>query len=411
MKKYFKILKGKNTKVLFGNFISLTVMQLAGSLLPLITLPYVLRVLGFSNYGIIVLAASLVAYFQSITDYSFKITATRDVAVFKSSPAKLNIIYSKVIIVQSVFFVISCLVLSAIILLYPPFYEERTVFFLTMFTLLGYGLFPEWFFQGIEKMRYISVLNIGIKLFFTICVFIFIREKEDYWMYPLLQSAGLIGGGIVGQYMLLKKYKLKFQWLPIKLIKDTIKSNFAIFINQFSPTLYNNTNTLVLGLFASVSLVGIYAALKKVIDVCLVIINIVSRVFFPLLNRNKGLFGRYKRMMGFLALFLIVITIAAHPLIFWYLNLHYDNSLLVLTILSLSLIGYTVYDIFGLNYFIVRRQDKLVMKNTIAASVICFILAFPLIYFFNILGAAINLMLARFLMGGGLMLKYYKFNK
>jgi PST family polysaccharide transporter len=100
---------------------------------------------------VVILAASLVAYFQSITDYSFKITATRDVAVFRNSPEKLNIIYSKVLIVKGIFLGFSIIVLAAIILFYPPFYQERTVFFLTLPMLLGYALFPEWFFQGIEN--------------------------------------------------------------------------------------------------------------------------------------------------------------------------------------------------------------------------------------------------------------------
>jgi PST family polysaccharide transporter len=75
------------------------------------------------------------------------------------------------------------------------------------------------------------------------------------------------------------------------------------------------------------------------------------------------------------------------------------------------MVGYAAYDIFGLNYFIIRRKDKLVMKNTVVASLIGFTLAFPLIYSLNILGAAINLMFARFMMGGGLMLNYFKTRK
>lgn len=385
---------------------SLSALQLVGMLLPLITLPYLLRVLGFSNYGIVILAASLVAYFQAITDYSFKITATRDVAVFRNSPQKLNIIYSKVLMVKGIFLIFSFLLLSAIVLLYPPFYEERTVFFLTMPLLLGYSLFPEWFFQGIEKMKYISILNIAIKLFFTICVFVFIKEKADYWLYPLLQSAGFIGAGFVGQYILIKKYKLKFRWLRFKMIKNTIKDNFPIFINQFLPNLYNNTNTLLLGIFTTTYLVGIYDALKKIIDLCVVLLNVVSRVFFPFLNRRKDVFPKYRNLMLILGLVLAAAPILGHPIVFWYLDMEYENALLILTLLSISIIGYTAYDIFGLNYFIIRRKDKLVMKNTILSSLISFVLAFPLIYFFNIIGAAFNLLLARFLMGGHLWFKW-----
>ena len=308
--------------------------------------------------------------------------------------------------VKGIFLIFSFLLLFVIVLLYPPFFEERTVFFLTMPLLLGYSLFPEWFFQGIEKMKYISILNIAIKLFFTVCVFVFIKEKTDYWLYPLLQSAGFIGAGFVGQYILIKKYKLKFRWLRFKMIKNTIKENFPIFINQFLPNLYNNTNTLLLGIFTTTYLVGIYDALKKIIDLCVVLLNVVSRVFFPFLNRRKDAFPKYRNLMLILGLVLASAPILGHPIVFWYLDMEYENALLILTLLSISIIGYTAYDVFGLNYFIIRRKDKLVMKNTILSSLIGFVLAFPLIYFFNIIGAAFNLLLARFLMGGHLWFKW-----
>lgn len=100
--------------------------------------------------------------------------------------------------------------------------------------------------------------------------------------------------------------------------------------------------------------------------------------------------------------------IIIHPLLFWYLNIDYPNALSVLVILVLGIIGFTLYDIYGLNFFIVHREDKLVMKNTLIASIVGLILVFPLIQFFGIIGAAFNLSLARWIMGGGV---YYKYRK
>src|SRR5690606_32222404 len=121
-------------------------------ILPLITLQYVLRVLGFENYVTIVLATSLIAYFHSVTAYSFMITATRDVAVFKSSPRKLNLIYSNVIQIKTLFFLFSFCCILLIVYLYPPFYVNRDVYLITTLSLFGHVLFPDWFFQGMEKM-------------------------------------------------------------------------------------------------------------------------------------------------------------------------------------------------------------------------------------------------------------------
>lgn len=400
--------KNKDARVLFENFLSLSALQVFGMFLPLITLPYVLRTIGISNYGVIVLAASLVNYFISLTDYSFKVSATRDVSIFKGSKRKLDLIYSRVMIVQSLLQLVSYTIITIIIFAYKPFFQQRMVFFLTMPMLFGSTIFPEWFFQGIEKMKYITILNLSVKVFFTICVFIFIKKQSDYWVYALLNSLGFFGAGIAGQYILLKKYKLNFYWLKNRMIVSTLRTNFPIFLNQFLPNLYNNTSGFLLGIMTTTSLLGTYDAIKKIIELVLAAIRIVSRVFFPFLNRKPGMFGKYmKGMFGF-GFILSLLPVILAKFIFWYLNITNPHALLVLAILSAGVFAIALYDIFGVNYFIIKRHDKIVMKNTLVSSLIGFATAFPLIHFFGILGAAINLTFTRFLMGFGL---YYKYKK
>lgn len=406
MTKLIQKLKSKDGKILLENFFSLSGIQLISKLLGLFTLPYVLRVIGFEKYGIITFAASLILYFTSLTDFSFNVTAVRDVAIFKNSPRKLNLIYSKVIIIKSIFLMLSLLIITSIVLLYPPFYEYKLIYGLSMLSLIGKALFPEWFFQGIEKMRYIAYLNVGIKVLFTACIFIFINEEKDFWLYPLLQAAGLIVAGLVGQLIMVYKFQLKFYWLPKRIIWNTVRINFAIFINQFVPTMYNNTTTFLLGLLGTNTMVGIYNAILVVINLCFQLLKILSRVFYPFLNRKKHAFLYYRKMVLYIAIIMVACIIIGHDLIFWYLDITYNKAFYILLILAFGIIGFTLYDIFGLNYFIIQRQDKLVMRNTIRSSLIGFLLAFPLIYFFGIIGAAINLSLSRWLMGVGLYLKY-----
>ncbi|MGM7552411.1 oligosaccharide flippase family protein [Myroides odoratimimus] len=404
-------LKNKDARTLLENFISLSALQLVGMVLPLLTLPYVLRVVGYEKYGIIVFAASLIAYFQSLTDFSFRITAVRDVAIFRNSPRKLNIIYSKVLIIKGLFLLISLLIIGFIVFFVPSFYQYKNIYFYTSLLLVGYALFPEWFFQGIEKMRYITYLNIGIKVFFTLCVFIFIKSEEDYWIYPLLQGAGFIGAGLFGQFLLIKKYKLKLIILPKKILVNTIKKNFPLFVNQFVPTLYNNTSTFLLGILGTKSMVGIYQAILIVINIAITVIEVLSRVFFPFLNRKKEAFYTYKKLLMSVSLLMSIVILLGHQIIFWYLDVKYEYAFWVLLILVIGMNGYSMSNIFGLNYFIVKRQDKLVLKNTLRASVLGFLLAFPLIGYLGPIGAAINLSFSRWMMGGGLFVKYLKFRK
>lgn len=393
---------------LLQNFFSLSSIQLVNVILPLFTLPYVLRVISYEKYGIIMFAVALTTYFQSITDYSFKITGTRDVALHSSNSRKVNLIYSRIMIIKFIFLLASIGINTAIIFLYPPFYEDRLIFILACSSLIGYSIFPEWFFHGTENMKMISYINISTKIISTVLIFVLIKEPDDFWIYPLLQSASLFVNGVVGQLLLIFKYNVKFYWLKWRTIWGGIKANFPIFINQFAPNLYNNTNSLLLGLFATTELVGVYNAIKKVIDVFTLLLSLISRVFFPVLNRKKEMFKKYLLIIMVTTIVGCIGIFLGQSLIFWYLDLEHSAAGTTLTILTIGIIGYALYDVFGLNYFIVRRQDKLVMKNTLLASFIGFVLAFPLIYFGSIVGASINLSVSRWLMGGRLSFLFIK---
>ena len=398
----------REIKVLISNFISLSSLQLVSMILPLITLPYVLRVLGFENYGIVVLAISLINYFKSLTDYSFAYTATRDIAIFRNSKRKLNIIYTKVMMIKSFFLLLSFIIILLVVLSVPKFYLHKEIYAIVSLVLIGQVLFPDWFFQGIEKMKYITIINLFIKVFFTLSIFIFIKNEEDYWIYALLQSLGFVFSGILGQYVLVKRYGLRLVPIKIRYLKQSIVENFSIFINQFFPTLYNNTTILLLGLISGNTLVGIYDSIRKIIELLNVSIGIMSRVIFPYLSRKKDSFNIYKKYMTYIGLLFVLIPIVFNKIIFYYLNVSYEYSLTVLTILSIGVFGFTLNNIYGVNYFIIHRKDKVVMKNTIYSSIVGLILSFPLIYFFGIIGAAINLTFTRVLMGGSIYLKYLR---
>lgn len=409
MKKLFLLLKTKDGKVLTSNFLSLSSLQLVIMLLPIITLPYVLRILGYEKYGLIALAASLVGYFQSVVDYSFKVTAVRDISVNGYSIKRRNIIYSRVMTTKAIFLLLSALIIGAILYIYPPFSNEKELFIYSILSLIGFALFPDWFFQGVEKMKYITIITIIIRVLSTISIFIFIKEKSDYIYYPLITNAGLIISGIVGQYLLYKKFSVKFILLPWKYIVKTMGNNFYIFINQFVPNLYNNSTSFLLGVLVSSEALGIYTAIIRIIDLCISLLNILSRVFFPLINRVRDTFNLYKKLMFTVTLVGISILILSNKIVFWYLGLVDPIALPVLIITGLSILGFVTYDIYGLNYFIVNRKDKLVMMNTIMCSIIAFLIAFPLISIYGIIGASLTLLFGRLLMGGSLMYKYIRY--
>ncbi|MCW0478034.1 oligosaccharide flippase family protein [Riemerella anatipestifer] len=411
MKRIRNILKNKDYKALIENIISLGVLQFVNLFLPLLVLPYMLRTVGFEKYGIIVVAASLVMYFQALTDYSFAITATRDVAVFRDSKKKLDLIFSKVMSIKFFFLFLSLIIIAIFSFLVPKFFEYRYIIYFSMLMLVGNVLFPDWYFQGIEKMKYITMINAFVKVLFTVLVFVFIKNENDYWIYPLLQSLGYIVAGLVGLFIVIRKHNIKFYVIGWRRIRRAIQVNFPVFINQFMPVLYNNTSSFLLGMMISNSAAGLFDSLKKVVDMAIMLIGVISRAFFPFLNRQNHFFLKYRKMMLSLGVLMVILILFFSKLIFRCLSITYVNSFWILLTLSLGIIGIAMYNIYGTNYLIIKRKDKLVMKNTFLVSVVGFVLSFPLIYSFEIMGGALSLSFSRFFLGVGVVYLYHKLKK
>src|SRR5690554_5422016 len=153
-----KTLANKDIKQLIENFFSLAILKVFNLILPFVTLPYLIKTLGFEQYGAIVLALALMQYFQAVTDYGFNLSATRDIARHRHSKQQLSFIYSKVMASKLVLLAISISLILPVIFLVPQFQTDRAVFLLMLPVLIGHTLFPEWFFRGVEKIDRKSVV-------------------------------------------------------------------------------------------------------------------------------------------------------------------------------------------------------------------------------------------------------------
>ena len=156
MKRIFQIIESK--KVLFKNFTSLSILQISNYIFPIITLPYLVRVLGPEKYGLVNFATAFAAYFTIITDYGFNLSATQEISVNRENPNRISEIFSSVFTIKMLLFLFSSVIFSGIILFVPIFNENIILFVVTFFSVLGTALFPLWFYQGMERMKYILII-------------------------------------------------------------------------------------------------------------------------------------------------------------------------------------------------------------------------------------------------------------
>lgn len=387
-------------KTLASNFAWLTVLQVAGYVFPLITLPYLARVIGVDGFGKIAFASAIIVWMQTIADWGFNFTATRDVAKNREDLDKVSDIFSTVLWSRCFLLLISYSVMIVLIITVPKFYEARAAIFVTSLLLIGHILYPEWFFQAMERMKYITILGVVAKLVFTLAVFVFIHKPEHYILQPLFISLGYVVSGIMAFYFIIGRWGIKLKRPSFKAVLSTIKGSTNIFINNLMPNLYNSFSVVLLGLYGNPTQNGLYNSGNKLTSVSYSFISVISRTLFPYLARNSSKHSLFAKLYLSLATFVsLLLFVFADPLIRLFFTDSFIDAVPVMRLSALSLIFMVMSNVYGTNYLIVNNYDKLLRNLTMIASITGFMIAFPLIKNFGYMGAAWTFTIATVLMG------------
>lgn len=385
---------------LLENFFSLSILQVANYIFPLITLPYLVRILKPEKYGLIAFAQAFIGYFMLITDYGFNFTAPREISINRDNKRKLSEIFSSVIIIKLFLFIISLFFMSLIIFLFKKFHNDWFLYYVTFSMILGNIMFPTWFFQGIEKMKFITILNIISKLLFTILIFIFVRKQSDYYLVPFFNSLGFITAGIISLFIVFRNFEIRF-YLPDKQkLIHYFKEGWYIFISTIAISLYTTSNTFILGMFTNNRIVGIFSAAEKLIRAVLSLLTPISQTIYPYLSKISNVtkeraFSLIKKLSILVGSFTFIITIIvfvfADLIVKVVLGKEYIESISVLRILSFLpfIIGIaTVYATFGLlSLGYTDRWSKII----ISASILDLIFNIIFVILFNLKHIGVSL--------------------
>lgn len=397
-----QINKSKDGKTVFANFGYLSLLQVAGYVFPLISMPYLARVIGAEGFGKIAFASAIVVWIQTISDWGFNLTATRDVAQNRDNKELVSIIFSNVLWARSILTLLSGIILLLVVLLVPYLRENADIIFVTFLLVPGYILFPEWFFQAIEKMKYTTFFNLFLKLVFTVAVFVFIHKREDYLIQPLLTTIGYLLCGIGTLYLIFKKwgYTLyKPQWTEIF---ETIRNSTDVFVNNLMPNLYNSFSVMLLGFFGGSTANGIYDGGNRFPSIFYQFQSVLSRVFYPFLSRRPDKHSFYAKLNIVSALVGSVILVLISPLIIKImLGDEFEKSVVVMQILSFSVVFLAMGYTYGTNFLIINHKEKPLRNLTFISSIVGMCVSVPLVYYFSYIGAAVTVLLCRGLLGVG----------
>ena len=368
LKKGVKV--ARRHKTILENFSWVTAVEVFMLLAPFITYPYLTKVLGLELYGLVISAQVLASYATLIIDFGSNSVVAKHVSINRHDNDMLSEIVSSVFTVRSFLWVVCFVIYITVVLLVKTYRNEWLLFLFTYGLTLHDVLFPRYFFQGIEKMRISSIINIGIKLLFILLVFVVVRSEDDYLYVPLLYTAGYTLAGVVSMYIIFGKMKLRFYIPPVNRMMIYVKDSAAIFATDIIRTVKDKFNYFFLGGYSGMANVVVYDLGIKLNSIIVKPIQIIGQVLFPRFAKTRD--TRKLNIMTWVVFFITLATVILVNIFMpWIAKffLHTDIDLLPLRIFSLAPVFLSVASFIASNYFVAYGHNKYMLYSIIVTTV------------------------------------------
>ena len=385
----------KEKKIIVKNYLALLFIQGANFILPLIILPYLVRVLGSEKYGLVMIAQSVALFLTIIVDFGFNISATKEVAYLKNDKEKLSQFYWNIVFVKLILIIITFIILLGMTFFINKFKLDPLVYLFSFGLVLGQAIFPTWFFQGIEKMQVITFVTVGAKLFFTLSLFFVVFSPDDYLYVPIFNGLGFVISGLFG-FIFSLQY-VKFISPKLLQIKDIIKNSLSLFFSNLAVSFYTSSNVIILGFFAGDSIAGIYSSMEKLILAIKSIYTPIYQAIFPNLSTKPDkkvriFIDKIRIPIGILGAVISTIIFFESKTI---LNFAFNDALItsysiVFQFLGLISLFSSLNMLYVTLYFPSINKYKIRMKILISGGFFNLIVALVFVQFFTIYGVAFS---------------------
>jgi polysaccharide transporter, PST family len=379
------------------NIAALSILQVMNYAVPLVTVPYLVRVLGPGHFGLLSFAQAFILYFDLLTDYGFNLSATRAVASRRDEPDALARIFWRTIFVKTTLMLASAVLLCGLVISVTPLRETAGLYACAFLTVVGTVIVPVWFFQGIEQMRFLTVAQSAARFLTIPALVVLVRHPDDYVRAAAIQGACPVLAGVLLAPAIWRRIPRGLYVPRASEIAATLRDGWHLFVANASLVVNATTTTVVLGLVTSTVEVGYYSAADKVIRAVSSLLGPVTQALYPHLTnlkaRSLGLTVRLMRRsftwIGLLSLAASLATFClANPvgMLLWGRN--FVPSVLVLRCLSPMPFLLALINMIGTQTMLVFEMDALVSRILFLCTAINVVLAAALSARFGALGAA-----------------------
>ncbi|MEY8462816.1 flippase [Streptococcus merionis] len=388
------------------NFLMNIILKMSGVIFPLITFPYVSRVLLSEANGKIAFATSVVSYFSLLASMGIPSYGIRKCAEVRDNRSKLSKVVGELLILNSLFTILSYIIFLVLLIIIPKFTRDTPLFLITSTTIIFNMLGVEWFYQAIEQYQYITIRNISFKIISVILMFLFVHEPKDYILYAGINVFSSVGSNFLNfirlsNYVDLKsckfqKYDIYIHFLPI----------ITLFLYNATTVIFTSLDQVMLGFLTDDSSVGFYSAAIKIKNILVSLITALGAVMLPkisyaLKNESNEYFERMiSKSFDFILISAIPISmyfiLMAEEVIFVLAGQTFSESIPILRFLMPSIVFIGLSSVTAWQLLIPLGKEKYTVGGAVFGAVVSILVNIVTIPKLDAVGAAIASSLAEF---------------
>lgn len=368
-------------------------------LFPLITFPYVCRVIEADGVGQINFFQSIISYISLFTCLGIPMYAIREIARDRSDVIQMNRTAMEILLLHSMLTLVGYAIVAILCLTIPQIQVNIPLFLILSLTIFFTAIGCEWFYQGIEDFKYITIRGLIIKTVSVVLLFIFVKSKTDLLYYGCYTVFGVLGGNIFN-FFRLRKYIHRENIIFSELhITRHIKPVLKVFSFYVVTSIYLQLNTILLGFLKDALAVGYFAAATKVVQMLLRLAACLGSVMMPRAshliaeNRENEFNHLIQKSYDFTLAISLPITIGlifcASSLIMVLCGAKFDSSILPSQIIAPTILMVAISNVFGIQVLYPKGKINIVTLCCGIGAIADLILNLCLIPFFSYIGTSI----------------------
>ena len=374
----------QNNSKVAENYVFMTILQVLNVCFYILIYPFVIRVLGAESYGLYAYAAALVMLFITFVSFGFDLPAAKRIAEHASDTGVKEQVLSEVTTAKILLEGIALVVFAVLFPVSAKMQAAPVLFSIVFVQTLSNIFFPQWYFQGIQRMRVVTYIQVFFRVLSLPFIFWLLRAPEDLWIFALILTLCSVLGSLVAWWIIRYREGLHVRLVPISDAWRSTREALPFFLSNATSALKEQGIVLLIGMFLGMTDVAIYDLANKIIIIPRTILSKLNDAIFPQMMAQPSASGRRKVLLGEVAIGLASIVLVA-AFGYWAVLVLGGKAMLasypVSIILSVTILTWLVVGAMIYFYIIPSGQTYYITLNQVIAMVSTFAFAGVSLYF------------------------------